>query len=192
VRLVALAWLLAACGHPPTPRGPTAPSEDVRAEIRDAETAERARRHDVARQHYLRAVADANDPPSIGFARHKYAETLASWGEYAEAIAQYEAAVAATPDDAAAWHDLGIVRHHEGDDAKAIVALERARTITPNDPRPRIALAVLRIKRGDREGASREYRGLLALDLPESLRSKVQLALEELAKPCPGGWGCTR
>ncbi len=171
--------VVAACSHP----APRNPSEVVRTEIEQAETAERARQHDVARSHYQRAVAEATDPPSIGFARREYAETLVSWGEVPEAIAQLEGAVAAVPDDAAAWHDLGILRHNQGDDVRALDALEHARASSPRDPRPRIALAALRWTRGDRAGASREYRALLELHLPDRLREKVKWALAELAKP---------
>lgn len=173
---------VAACGHPPPPR---APSDVVQTEIHKAETAERARQHDVARTHYQRAVAEAKDPPSISFARREYAETLISWGEIAEAIAQLEGAVAARPDDAAAWHDLGILRHNQGDDVRALDALEHAREASPRDPRPRVALAALRWSRGDRAGATVEYRALLELDLPDRLRDKVKWALTELAKPHP-------
>ena len=38
-------------------------------------------------------------------------------------------------------------------------------------------------KRGDKASATREYRAMLALDLPERLRAKVEWALTELAKP---------
>jgi Flp pilus assembly protein TadD len=168
-----------ACAHPAS----TTPSAVVKADVERADDAERHRRHDEARRHYEQAIADAKDPASQAFARRELAETLGSWGDYAGAIAQLEAAVAARPDDAAAWHDLGILRHHEHDDAGALAALERARTLAPDDPRPRIALAALRWSRGDVAGATTEYRGLLALDLPERLRQKVEWALEQLAKP---------
>ena len=161
------------------------PSAVVRAEVDQAETAEKARRHDVARGHYQRAVAEAKDPPSISFARREYAETLISWGELAEAIAQLEGAVAAEPKDAAAWHDLGILRHNQGDDVRALDALEHAKAASPRDPRPRVALAALRWSRGDRAGATAEYKALLELELPDRLRDKVKWALAELAKPKP-------
>ena len=178
-RIVALG-ALAACAQPARPK---APADHVRAEIQQAEDAERGRRHDVARTHYQAAVASAKDPPSIAFARREYAETLISWGEIAEAIAQLEGAVAAQPDDAAAWHDLGILRHNQGDDLRALDALEHAEKASPRDPRPRIALAALRWSRGDRDGATREYRALLELDLPDRVRDKVKWALTQLAKP---------
>lgn len=171
---------LAACGarRPATPR----PTTTVRAEIEQAEAAERARQHDVARRHYERAIARARDPQSIAFARREFAETLASWGEVTAAIAHLEVAVSAVATDAAAWHDLGVLRHNQGDVPGAIAALEHARTLAPRDPRPRVALAALRWKAGDHRGAATEYRGLLELDLPQRLRDKVQWALDQLAK----------
>jgi Flp pilus assembly protein TadD len=179
------AWLLAiglaaGCAHAAAPRGPSAA---VRAEVSAAETAEQARRHDVARVHYERAIALAGDPDSAAFARHEYAETLVTWGEAPAARAQLEIACAASPGDASAWHDLGLLRHHAGDDPGAIQALQRAEQLAPGDARPRTALAALYWKRGDKAHAASEYRGLLTLDLPDRVRAKVEWALAELAKP---------
>jgi len=177
-------WLVAACvacAHGgPASHGPTAA---VRGEIEHAELAEKARHHDVARTHYQRAIAAARDPDSIAFARHEYAETLVTWGEAPEARAQLEIAVTANPADASAWHDLGLLRHSAGDDPGAIQALSRAEALVPNDTRPRTALAALYWKRGDKVNAAREYRGLLALELPDRVRARVEWALAELAKP---------
>ena len=179
---LALGICLGACAHP----APTVqPPDPVRAEITAAETAERARQHDVARLHYQRAVAVAKEPHSIAFARREYADTLRTWGELPEAIAQLRGAVRAVPADAAAWHDLGILLHNQGDDAGALDALEHAKLASPRDPRPRIALAALRWTRGDRGGAAAEYRALLELDVPDNVREKIQWALRELARPAP-------
>jgi Flp pilus assembly protein TadD len=169
-----------ACAHAPRRTGP---STAVRGEVAEAETAEKARRHDLARRHYERAIELAADPDSVAYARHEYAETLVSWGEAPAARAQLELAVAAQPGDPGAWHDLGLLRHHAGDDPGAIAALARAEQLAPDDVRPRTALAALYWKRGDKANATREYRGMLALDLPERLRAKVEWALAELAKP---------
>jgi Flp pilus assembly protein TadD len=171
---------LAACAHAPSRRGPVA---QVRAEVEQAEAAEKARRHDAARAHYQRAIELARDADSLAFARHEYAETLVTWGEAPEARAQLERAVAAQPGDPGAWHDLGLLRHHAGDDPGAIQALARAEQLAPGDVRPRTALAALYWKLGDRASAAREYREMLALDLPDRLRAKVEWALAELAKP---------
>jgi tetratricopeptide (TPR) repeat protein len=182
LRIAALTALaaLTACGGRARP--PAGPSPEVRAEVERAEAAELARRHDVARAHYQRAIADARDPTSVAFARREYAETLIAWGEYPEAIAQLEGSLAARP-SAAAWHDLGLLRNNGGDVRGAVAALEQARALAPRDFRPRVALAALRWKAGDRAGATAEYRALLELPLPERLRAKVRWALGELAKP---------
>src|SRR6185503_8648396 len=77
-RIIAVGLAMACAHGAAAPRGPAA---DVRAEVDKAETAEKARQHDVARAHYQRAIAAARDAESIAFARHEYAETLVSWGE---------------------------------------------------------------------------------------------------------------
>lgn len=186
-----IALIVGACG----PRaGPRRPSDAVRAAIDQAEAAEKARRHDVARGHYERAVASARDPASIAFARREYAETLVTWGEYPEATAQLEGAIAAVP-DATAWHDLGLLRNNQGDVRGAVTALEQARALAPRDPRPRVALAVLRWKSGDLAGAAAEYRALLELELPDRLRAKVKWAIDELTRlqsKAPPGHGAKR
>jgi Flp pilus assembly protein TadD len=181
LRAWAIALPLAACAHAaPSAPGPAAA---VRAEVEQAETAEKARRHDLARAHYLRAIAQARDAASAAFARHEYAETLVTWGEAPEARAQLELAVAAEPADPSAWHDLGLLRHDAGDDPGAIQALVRAEQLAPDDVRPRTALAALYWRLGDKASAAREYRGMLALALPDRLRAKIEWALAELAKP---------
>lgn len=180
MRAVLLA-LLVACGG--ARAKPTPPSIDVRAEIAQAEQAEKGRRHDLAKIHYEKAIAGAKDPASIGYAHREYAETLATWGEYPLAIQHLETALAARPVDPHAWHDLGVLKHNQGDHATAIKAFETSRTQAPKDPRPRVALAALRWKLGDKAGAATEYRNLLELDLPDRLRAKVEWAIRELTKP---------
>ena len=176
---------LVACAHTaPRATDPAAPvGAETRAEIQRAEAAESARRHDLARAHYERAIAVARDADSAALARHEYAETLVSWGEHRAARLQLERAVAARPGDPSTWHDLGLVRHATGDVAGAIEALARAEQLAPADLRPRTAHAAQYWRHGDRAGAAREYRAMLTLDLPERLRAKVEWALAELAKP---------
>jgi tetratricopeptide (TPR) repeat protein len=163
------------------------PTATVKSEIDLAEAAERKRRHDVARVHYERAIAIATDPPSAAFARHKFGETLATWGEYREALAQLEQSVQAVGDNAIAWHDVGIVRHKLEDVPGAIAALERSRALAPEEVQPRVSLGVIRWKSGDLAGAKKEYEELLELELPDRLRTKVKWAIDQLtarlAKP---------
>src|SRR5829696_1028753 len=100
-RAIFLVALLACGGRTPAAREPAAA---VKTEIDRAETAERARKHDVARVHYERAIALATDPASNAFAQREYAERRASWGEVPAAIAQLEQSVQLVGDNAGAWH----------------------------------------------------------------------------------------
>ena len=175
--------IVAACAHAvSTPVHGV--SAIVRADVDRAETAEKARRHDVARAEYERAIIDAHDPDSIAFARHEYADTLEHWGEYDAMIAQLEAIVAVRPDDAGAWHDLGFLyfklRH---DSARATAALERAKQLAPRAARSHVELAEIYWCTGDRARAADEYRALLALELPDKVRAAARRALELLAAP---------
>lgn len=167
--------LVTACGAPPPVRPhEAAPSAKVRADLDRAEHAELARRHDLARVAYEQAVADAHDPTSIAIARRDFAETLETWGETGEAIAQLQAAVAVAPRDVAAWHDLGILYHVQGDDRRATEALEHAVQLAPDSIKVRIALAAIYQCTGDRARAIAAYRALLQLDLPDDLRAKIR------------------
>ena len=170
--------LLVACGHAPPPR----PADTTRREVATAEAALRRRDYDGARAGYARAIAAAPDRPSEAFARRELADMLLLFDERKEAAAELEQVVTLRPRDAASWHDLGIVRHALGDIDGAATALNRARTLAPDDPRPRIALAALLWQRGDRDGAAREYRALLDLELPPRVRDKVEWAIRELGK----------
>ena len=147
----------------------------------DADKAEAARDHAAARQRYLAAIAAAPDAVSASFARRDFVDTLISWGEFPAAIAQLEAIVDLEPLSAATWHDLGILRDHQGDVRGAVTALTRARELAPDDPRPRLALAAIAWQRGDLTAAAAEYRGLQVLALPDQVRAKVQWALAQLA-----------
>jgi tetratricopeptide (TPR) repeat protein len=164
------------------PTAKASPSPAVRADIERAEDAERRRQHDEAAAAYERAVADARDPTSVNIAHREYAETLETWGEVDRAIAQLEAAVAARPDDVAAWNDLGVLYHHRGDDARALTALETSKRLAPADWRPRRQLAALLVAMHEYERASAEYREMLALDLPDRIRDAVHKGLDWLSR----------
>ncbi len=169
---------LAACGGATSARpGPAAATREA---VAAAEAHERARRHDEARAAYERAITAAPDAASEAWARLAYAETLTTWGEIAGAVGQLERVVALAPTHARAWHDLGILRHHQGDDGGARHALGQARALAPRDPRPRIALAALLWNAGELAGARAEYEALLDLDLPDRVRRQVEWALTQL------------
>lgn len=192
---LALAVALAGCARAkPAQSGP---DTTVRVEIDKAEAAERQRQHLVAREHYERAVAAARDPASVGFAKREFGETLATWGEFAEARAQLEGAVAAVPNDAIAWQMLGVVRHKLGDLPAAFAALEKSKALAPRAWIPRQTLAALHWSRGEgrtsdpdparaanhRAAALAEYKAMLDLELPDRLREKVEWAIGVLSAP---------
>ncbi len=173
---------LVACGGPQHATAPP-PTDPVRAEIERAEDAERARQHDQAAVHYRAAIAAARTPKQQAWAHREFAETLATWGQLADATHELDAAAVATPDDPAVWQDLGILRHKQGDDAGSLEALGRAKQLAPRDARPRIALAALYWSTGAKPQALAEYKELLDLDLPDRVREKVRWAIGVLEKP---------
>ena len=179
---VLIAAGLAACG---AAQRPAKPSQVTVAAIERAEAAERTRDHETARALYLDAIARAPDPTSERFARHELVDTLLHWGEYDAGARQLEAIVALAPDDAAAWNDLGLVRHNLGDHRGAVEALIHARDLAPRDHRPRVALAVLYWKLGEKSLALGEYLELRKLELPDRLATAVEWAIRELQAPSP-------
>ena len=181
--LAAFITLAIACGGPGVVAPRPAISPATTAAVERAESAEAARQHDQARIAFEQAVAEAPDAASEVYARRAFADTLLQWSELDAARAQLQAITAATPDDASAWHDLGIVASAQADDAGARAALTEARRLAPRDLRPRLALAALAWRTGDRAGARAEYEALLALDPPANLRAKIDWALKTLADP---------
>jgi tetratricopeptide (TPR) repeat protein len=171
--------LLVACGG--RPRHPE-PSERTRTEVAAAEAALRRRDYDGARAGYTRAIASAPDAASEAFARRELADMLLLVDERAAAADELARVTVLRPEDARAWHDLGIVRHSLGDVDGAAAALDRAKALAPDDARPRIALAALLWERGDKAAAKQEYEQLLALELPPRVRAKVQWAIGELSR----------
>ena len=148
-----------------------------------AQQAERKREHFQARTHYQAAYRHATTTQDQARVAQKFADTLLSWGEFAEAQAQLELVVKHLPSQAAGWHDLGMVRYRLGLPAGAEVAFRRAIALVPAEPRPRIALAALlwaNLRRGD---ALREYQALQQLALPAPVRRKVDWAIAQLSAP---------
>ncbi len=195
----AIAIALAGCAAQRPP--PKPPSPLVRGDLDRAETAEKARQHDVARAAYLQAIADAHDPASEGLARGDYGETLLTWGEIDEGARQLQRAVVAAPDQPSAWHDLGVAQHHQGNYVEAADAFEHAKRLEPRAVKTRLALAGVRWKIAttcfanhgaddvcarEVDATKAEYRAILGFDVPDRLRERVHWALDQLAKPHAG------
>lgn len=119
-------------------------------------------------------------------AARAYGRARIFWGEYAQGTAELEESVELDPGDAGTWHDLGIVRHQQGDMAGAEQALRRAISLRPDDGRPRIALAALLWKNERYREALREYQALETINLPDGVRDKVEWAIETLRRKLDG------
>lgn len=161
------------------------PAAATQGHLRTAEAALERRDYDAARAAYDRAVDTAPDATSARLAVRERADARLFLGDLEGAAADLARLTALAPREPAAWHDLGIVRANLGDRDGAATALSRARDLAPDDARPRLALAALLWSGGDRDGAAREYRAVLALDLPDNVRAKVNWALAALAAPPP-------
>ncbi|MFO1237359.1 MAG: sulfotransferase [Alphaproteobacteria bacterium] len=75
-------------------------------------------------------------------------DILKNLGRSAEAVAAYEAAVAAQPDFAEAWNNLGNARRERSDLSGAIAALDRARRLAPDLAAAHLSLARVLIEAG--------------------------------------------
>lgn len=178
---VTVALVALGCARPRPTLVLSRPTAAVSGAINAAEAHEARRDHAAARASYQEAIRIATDPVSEAFARREFAEALLHWGEVEAAVAQLARCAELAPHHAANWHDLGIARAALRDQSGAEAALVRARELAPRDARPRIALAALRWRGGNREGAKQEYQQLLALPLPPKLRARVEWALRELS-----------
>jgi tetratricopeptide (TPR) repeat protein len=181
IALIALAALaLAALGCGSMPAAPAGPAPSTQELIGQAEAAETQRRYDRARALYEQAKRQAPDPASRAAAARASGRALIFWGEHERAAAELEQAARLEPGDAGTWHDLGMVRHHLNDVAGAETAFRRSIAARPGDGRSRIALAALLWKHGRLDQALREYEALRRVDLPGSVRAKVEWAIEVL------------
>ena len=172
---IALA-VAAGCGSRPN----SPPSRGIAAATRQTvETArdhERDRRYDLARVAYERAVAEAPDRASAGWAARQLSKALVFWGEYADAENALEKTVELVPGEFTAWHDLGMVRAELGKPGAAETAFRRSIALRPSLAPSRIALAALLVNQRRWQEALVEYDRLLRLDLPERLAAKIARA----------------
>lgn len=113
-----------------------------------------------ARQAPARGTAVASSPPS-GDALAQ-ARVLRRAGRPAEAIPLLARAVAAAPDDADAWLELGLAESATGRFTEAAAALDRAAALAPNYPDVQLARARLAFYAGDLAEAGRRVAAILA------------------------------
>lgn len=107
-------------------------------------------------------------------------DALLRSGDYSGAIAAYEAAEQATPDDGQVKRNLGVAYLRSGEHARALSKLEEARALRPDDPRVYFFLAEAHEEVGDFEGALLSYRDYLASGGKNEI--SLQMRVRELAR----------
>ena len=94
----------------------------------------------------------------------RMSEALARDGESSDAVGILENAVRRYPGDAQLWIGLGnaLVDHARGITPAAELAYKRAEQVTPGYPGPHFFYGLALARSGDREGALKEWRNILA------------------------------
>ena len=78
------------------------------------------------------AAALCAQPGATPELQRLHADILKALGRVQEAVWSYEGLVAANPNDAESWNNLGNARHQSGDFDGALDALQRARALSPD------------------------------------------------------------
>ncbi len=81
--------------------------------------------------------------------------------QYNEAVDAYKKALAISPKDDSAYHNLGIAYKHAGTPELAIEAWKKASELNPDNPKPLMALADFYYEKGNYDMAMDEYQRLL-------------------------------
>jgi tetratricopeptide (TPR) repeat protein len=119
----------------------------------------------------FRAVQD-------NLARAKAATDQSRWDE---ARAAYEQAIAASPDSAFLYRELGVVERRAGRPDRAREQIEKAISLDANDARAHEALAALLDEQGDFAGALASYEKARAIDPGEVSAAILERAREKAA-----------
>jgi len=121
----------------------------------------------------------ATTPYSLGAA-------AARQGNYAEALAHYQEALAADPNRLDALVGLGVARYKLGVLDEAIEALERAVARAPAEATARLYLGLSYLRRGDLPRADEHLTAFVGLQPERRLAAQAQRALQLIrGKPLP-------
>ena len=129
---------------------------------------------------HLRAALDGGREAGGGQgsagAHNNLGMALASKGQYAEAAAEFRAAIAAEPTSVLAHRNLGNVLSSMGKADEALAAFERAVALNPNDAQASYDLGSLLLEAGRFEEAAARLRVSLAAD-PQSAETLNNLGI---------------
>lgn len=101
--------------------------------------------------------------------------------QYAEAIVQYEKALALNPEFSPPYNQLGYAHRFRGEYEKARVTFSRYIELIPDDPNPYDSLAELLLKMGDYDQSIETYEKALSLD-PHFIASHMGIAINFVYK----------
>ena len=119
----------------------------------------------------------------------RMSEALARDGQSADAVGILQNAVKRYPGDAQLWVGLGnaLVDHARGITPAAELAYRRAEQVTPGYPGPTFFYGLALARSGDREGAVKLWRDILAKAPKDaSWRPLVEQGVATLSAPRPG------
>jgi len=124
----------------------------------------------------LEACAGSANPAFDRIAGYVHQQT----GERDKAIAAYERAVAANPDDLASWNNLGNLRNEVGDIDGAILAFEHAISLAPREVDVYLNLADV-LRQADRKEARLKVMTDAAATAPDDHRVLLELGQAQAA-----------
>jgi tetratricopeptide (TPR) repeat protein len=104
------------------------------------------------------------------------AREAAKSDRFPEARATYERAIAASPDSAFLYRELGVVERRAGNSDQALIRLRRASELDPLDAAAFLQLAEVLESRQDFSGAEAAYRKAVELDPSPELEAKLATA----------------
>jgi tetratricopeptide (TPR) repeat protein len=136
-------------------------------------------RADEAAGHLRAALAsgrEASGGQDSAGAHNNLGMALASKGQYAEAAAEFRAAISAEPTSVLAYRNLGNVLSSMGRGEEALTAFERAVALNPNDAQATYDLGSLLLETGRFEEAATMLRASLAAD-PKSAETLNNLGI---------------
>jgi tetratricopeptide (TPR) repeat protein len=106
------------------------------------------------------------------------ARRAADAGRYADARQAYQRAIAASPDSAFLYRDLGAVERRQGDDKAAIETFRRAVAMDRTDARSLVQIGEILETQGDYDGAVQAYAQAAAIEPDEALTATLARARE--------------
>lgn len=175
IALVAVVWLERSSGPRVVAEGEPLPY-DEKVEVRFPDETWKLEKRETTREEAIRPIALPEPDPSAAdrepseSARALDASALEEWkhGDVAKALALFERAVAADPDDAVPRSHLGRLLTLMTDYAGALPHLERAAALKPDDPQVWLDLQTLyeRSQRLDGAFQARERADRLAAGRP--------------------------